>query len=180
MEWPGNGIYPGNLVSNSKPSMIIISWHLDPWEQSSHQFNRASAQEKKLLLPAATAVVAALWWMGCEGFCAPTLLYYIYIFTLMYVLILSLIDDEFLYRYENHPDLYFVHTHIHIYIYAHIHAYYIYICMCICVVLKDLHLSLFKTSTFMWMTICIRLRHFPQRQDKSIQKPAPKLIAFGP
>ena len=75
---------------------------------------------------------------------------------------------------------YNIYIYIYIYIHAHIHAYYICICMCICVVLKDLHLSLFKTSTFMWMTICIRLRHFPQRQDKPIQKPDPKLIAFGP
>ena len=50
----------------------------------------------------------------------------------MYVLILSFIDDEFLYRYENRPDLYFVHTHIHLYIlYMHIymHTTYVYVCV---------------------------------------------------
>ena len=129
MEWPGNGIYPGNLVSNNKPSMIIISWHLDPWEQSSHQFNRASAQEKKLLLPAATAVVAALWWMGCEGFCAPTLLYYIYIY-IIYIYLpcfntVLLMMNFYIDMKITQIYILFTPTYMHIYM----HITYVYVCV---------------------------------------------------
>ena len=53
------------------------------------------------------------------------------------------------------------------------------ICMCVCVVLRTCILP-FQIRTSMWMTICIRLTEFLQTQDKPIQKPDPKLIAFGP
>ena len=80
------------------------------------------------------------WWQRCGGWgvkvFVPQPFYILYIYIYIYhVLILSLIDDEFLYRYENHPDLYFVHTHIHIYIYyiiymhIYMHITYVYVCV---------------------------------------------------
>ena len=76
----------------------------------------------------------------------------------------------------------YMHKYIYIYIFTYLHIYIltcVCVYVCVCVVLRTCILP-FQIRTSMWMTICIRLTEFLQTQDKPIQKPDPKLIAFGP